>query len=345
MASFERGIFVKRTGAWEEILIPSVKYDSAWHDITAGYVKHNGKWQQFYPSSGITYWICPLSYTWKVPAGIHEITVNLAAGGGGGGGGTAFGPGSGGGGGGSSGYLVERTMKVKPRETIKIQIGGGGPGAAIIGETSQAPSGGTGASTTISGSLGSLTAGGGTGGTGGYSVLRVPASGAGGGGCKIICTKLYELGLMDKDIYLADQAFGAKLLETNPDIYTGYRAWAVIVVDWMSGQGPKMMPWMSEEEFSAAARNWSISWAQDIATPWAEEMAFVMGKKEKGSLTGKMITAAGIPICKAVGVWQRWFGPSKTAPGFGKGLALIAIFIMFKLVSELGKVISKCIGE
>ena len=84
MASFERGIFVKRNGAWEEILIPSVKYDSAWHDITAGYVKHNGKWQQFYPSSGITYWICPLSYTWKVPAGIHEITVNLAAGGGGG---------------------------------------------------------------------------------------------------------------------------------------------------------------------------------------------------------------------------------------------------------------------
>jgi hypothetical protein len=165
------------------------------------------------------------------------------------------------------------------------------------------------------------------------------------GGCKIICTKLYELGLMDKDIYLADQAFGAKLLETNPDIYNGYRAWAEIVVDWMSGQGPKMMPWMSAEEFSVAARNWSISWAQDIATPWAEEMAFVMGQKEKGSLTGKMITAAGIPICKAVGVWQRWFGPSKTAPGFGKGLALIAIFIMFKLVSELGKLISKCIGE
>ena len=181
----------------------------------------------------------------------------------------------------------------------------------------------------------------------GYASRKGPSSddsggdGGTGGGGKIICTKLYELGLMSKDIYLADQAFGAELVKRSPDIYNGYRAWAEIVVDWMDGQGPKMMPWMSDEEFSVAAKKWSTAWAVDIATPWAEEMACQMGVKDHGSLTGRMITAAGIPICKVVGVWQRVFGPSERPAGFGKGLMLIPIFVMFKLVAELGRAIEK----
>jgi hypothetical protein len=172
--------------------------------------------------------------------------------------------------------------------------------------------------------------GGGAGGSGG---------GGGGGGGKIICTKLYELGLMTKEIYLADQAFGAELIKRSPDIYNGYRAWAEIVVDWMDGAGPKMMPWMTDEEFSTAAKRWSTAWAVDIATPWAEEMAYKMGKKTSGSLTGRMITTAGIPICKAVGVWQRIFGPSKKPAGIGNGLMLIPVFILFKFVAEIGRLI------
>ena len=142
---------------------------------------------------------------------------------------------------------------------------------------------------------------------------------------KIICTKLFEIGLMKKNIFEADQAFGEQLIRTNPDIYNGYRAWAEIVVDWMDGKGPKMMPWMSDEDFSAAAKKWSTTWAHDIATPWAEEMAYMMGEKETGSLTGKMIMAFGIPICKVIGVCQRWFGPSKKEPGFIKGSGLVVI--------------------
>jgi len=174
-------------------------------------------------------------------------------------------------------------------------------------------------------------AGGGAGGSGG--------GGGGGGGGKIICTKLYELGLMSKEIYLADQAFGAELVKSRPDIYNGYRAWAEIVVDWMDGSGPKMMPWMSNEDFSHAAKKWSTAWAQDIATPWAEEMAREMGIKNCGSLTGRMITIVGVPICKAVGVWQRVFGPSNKPAGFIKGAMLIPVFVMFKLVAELGRLI------
>jgi hypothetical protein len=169
--------------------------------------------------------------------------------------------------------------------------------------------------------------GGGPGGTGG----------GGGGGGKIICTKLHELGLMSTDIYLADQAFGAELLRTRPDIYNGYRAWAEIVVNWMDGQGPKMMPWMSDDQFSQSAKKWSTAWAQEIATPWAEHMAFKMQKLAQDNTTGKIITWAGIPICKAVGVWQRVIGTSKQPAGFGKGLMLIPVFVMLYSIAKIGK--------
>ena len=165
------------------------------------------------------------------------------------------------------------------------------------------------------------------------------SGGGGGGGGKIICTKLHELGLMSTDIYLADQAFGAELLQTRPDIYNGYRAWAEIVVDWMSGQGPKMMPWMTNEEFGKSAQRWSTSWAQDIATPWAEHMAYKMGVVEKDNVTGHIITLMGIPICKAVGVWQRIFGASDKPAGFVKGAMLVPVFVAFKIVACIGRLL------
>jgi len=211
--------------------------------------------------------------------------------------------------------------------------GGGGPDSqpGYVGYPGQIVIGGA-----IPASAGDLInafvgTGGGPGGSGG--------GGGGGGGGKIICTKLYELGLMSKEIYLADQAFGAELVKRSPDIYNGYRAWAEIVVDWMDGKGPKMMPWMTDEAFGQAAKSWSTKWAQDIATPWAEEMAYQMGESLLPNNTGKAIMAVGTPICKAVGVWQRIFGPSKQPAGFVKGAMLIPVFVLLKLVAELGRLI------
>ena len=144
---------------------------------------------------------------------------------------------------------------------------------------------------------------------------------------------------MDKEIYEADQAFGAKLVESHPDIYNGYRAWAEIVVDWMDGNGPNMMPWLPEERRREITKRWSTSWAVDIATPWAEEMAYQMGRRPLDNFTGKMITAVGTPICKLVGVWQRKFGPSKAPAGFDKGAMLIPVFVLLKTVAALGRLI------
>lgn len=161
----------------------------------------------------------------------------------------------------------------------------------------------------------------------------------GGGGGKIICTKLYELGLMSKEIYEADQAFGADLVISHPDIYNGYRAWAEIVVDWMDGNGPNMLPWLPKQRGREITQGWAINWAKDIATPWAEEMAYRMGSYPTSNLTGRAIMAAGAPICKVVGMWQRLVGPGATPAGFGKGLMLIPVFTVFKLITAIGKLI------
>jgi hypothetical protein len=223
-----------------------------------------------------------------------------------------------------SNYLVLPDTFVQGTLNVVLMTGAGGGGGGPDSYPGHAGySGTTITGGTISASPGDVVnayvgSGGGAGGSGG---------GGGGGGGKIICTKLYELGLMDKEIYLADQAFGAQLVKKSPDIYNGYRAWADIVVDWMSGTSGKFI------------QSWAIGWAQNIATPWAEEMAYKMKKKQSGSLTGKMITAVGLPLCKAVGVWQRVFGPSKKPAGVVKGAALIVVFAMFKLVAELGRLI------
>jgi len=156
---------------------------------------------------------------------------------------------------------------------------------------------------------------------------------------KIICTKLYQIGLLPRDIFEADQAFGDQLAISYPDVYNGYIAWAEIVVDWMDGRGPKMMPWMSDEKFAQAAKKWSTRWAQDIATPWAEEMAYQMKESMLPNNTGKAIMAIGTPICKIVGVWQRVVGPSRRPAGFIKGAMLIPVFVLLKLVAELGRLI------
>lgn len=335
MSSVDRAIWIKQNGKWHPVNMPMYHTGGQWANITEGYYHLNGTWQKFFPSAGYIAFDQGGTYTFTVPPGIYNLNVDLSGAGGGGGGAEEVGVGSAGGGGGGGGYILNQSFPVVPLETITIQVGQGGAGAPYVGRTTGAPDGSAGGTTTITGSLGSLSAAGGSGGSGGHS------ADSGGGGGKIICTKLYELGLMDREIYEADQAFGAELVKVRPDIYNGYRAWAEIVVDWMDGKGPKMMPWMSNEEFSKAASRWSTTWAEDIATPWAEEMAFKMGKKSEGSLTGKMITAAGIPICKAVGVWQRVFGPSKKPAGFVKGAMLIPVFIMFKLVAELGRALEK----
>lgn len=153
--------------------------------------------------------------------------------------------------------------------------------------------------------------------------ITVPAPSSGG---KIICTKLYELGMMDHETYQADQDFGALLAEKDPLVMKGYHRWAQIVVDWMSGEGVNMgvgKEW---------TRKWSTSWAYDIATPWAEEMAFLMGKRKESNKVGARLMKIGKFISRIVGKYDLMKKPNQLT-----GAGMILVFCLLKAVTVFSK--------
>ena len=130
-----------------------------------------------------------------------------------------------------------------------------------------------------------------------------PSGGDGGGGgdCKIICAKLNELGFFEDDINTADQEFGRLLRDKHPNIFNGYLAWAQTVVDWMEGNGPKVIPFISEETHKRIESELTIKYLNKLARPWAEEMAYRMGVRKESSLAGKIIMGVGLPLSWVVG--------------------------------------------
>ena len=100
---------------------------------------------------------------------------------------------------------------------------------------------------------------------------------------KIICTELHAQGLMDTEVFEADQAFGAELMKSDPEVMVGYHAWATGAVELMQ-----------------RSRFWTFV-AYLIATPWSKHMAYEMGVAKKPNLIGWVIMKAGMPLCRMIG--------------------------------------------
>ena len=156
---------------------------------------------------------------------------------------------------------------------------------------------------------------------------------------KIICTKLYYLGMMPRHIFEADQRFGEILIKTDPDLYNGYVAWAKIVVDWMDGNGPAVNFWDTPENQKQNLSKWATNWAYDIATPWAEYMAFKMGELDYLNKTGLVLHKVGGSLSKAVGLWNKVFGKSDKPAGIITGFSLVGIFVILKGIVAVGKLL------
>ena len=129
--------------------------------------------------------------------------------------------------------------------------------------------------------------------------------GGGGGGGKVICTALYELGLMDKAIYEYDQAFGRWLYENDPVAYKGYRMWADIIVTYVKGQGspllPRLMFWKTKEEQQALSQRIAVAIAQFVGSAFAKEIARRAGHDLPRTLGGWLVVSLGLPVCKGIG--------------------------------------------
>jgi len=106
----------------------------------------------------------------------------------------------------------------------------------------------------------------------------------------VICTELYRQGLMDENIFEADQAFGSHLRADHNDVLVGYHLWAKPVVKWMQ---------KSERVTKVVAF---------IAKPWSYEMAYRMGARDKGTFVGKILMDVGVPVCRTIGRAMIWAG-------------------------------------
>ena len=241
--------------------------------------------------------------------------------------------------------LVARTLIYKglttetftvPAGTTKVYarlIGGGGGGggsystAAVKGLPGQIVQG---AITVTPGDVLTVSVGGGGGGGEDYVP---PAASGGGGGCKIICTKLHELGYLPDNIYAADELFGRWLRTNDPYAYYGYVKWASVVVDWMESDGPQCMFWIKDKDKRGQAqRELAIKWARRIATPWAEHMAYKMGVGETDNRAGRMIMTTGMWISRLIGKYTKTTEPSKSV---ALGYVMWATFGVFWLLAGI----------
>lgn len=147
--------------------------------------------------------------------------------------------------------------------------------------------------------------------SGGYTAEPAGAP-AGGDGCKIICTKLHELGYLPDYIYEADEKFGEYLRTNDPYAYYGYVKWASVVVDWMEKDGPQCMFWIRDKEKRGEAqRKMAIAWARRIATPWAHHMAYLMGAEKTDNKAGRLIMKTGMFISRMIGKYTKTKEPTK----------------------------------
>jgi hypothetical protein len=123
---------------------------------------------------------------------------------------------------------------------------------------------------------------------------------------KIICAKLYEFGLMDPNIWAADQKYGQWLRKNDRSLYRGYVRWARIVTAWMDGKGPDFMVWIKDDTKRSIAQKAAITdMAIKIGTPWSEHMAWLMNEVKNDNTMGRILMAIGTPISKLVSLLPR----------------------------------------
>jgi hypothetical protein len=109
--------------------------------------------------------------------------------------------------------------------------------------------------------------------------------GDGGGDGTVICTALYDLGLLDKDIFELDRVYGSQV---DIDVYNGYYLWAKPIADYIrtDALGARFM------------RKYMAWWPQS----WALHMAHLIEpEKYKPNRIGQITMAIGNPLCKIIG--------------------------------------------
>lgn len=104
----------------------------------------------------------------------------------------------------------------------------------------------------------------------------------------VICTALFNKGLLSKEIFTLDTQYGIMLESSQPEVTYGYRKLATPLANYIQ-----------KDTLGATVVRTLVA---PIAKAWANEMAHQMQPKNyKGNLLGKAIIKLGYPVCAFVG--------------------------------------------
>lgn len=106
------------------------------------------------------------------------------------------------------------------------------------------------------------------------------AQNASGGGLSIICTRCHELGLLSDEIYAADELYGARMRESDPDFIAWYLKNARPIVERMHCE-------------TLASRVFTKMLWHLFVSPWSTQMAYEITGHGKGNWFGKFLMNAG----------------------------------------------------
>jgi hypothetical protein len=98
---------------------------------------------------------------------------------------------------------------------------------------------------------------------------------------KILCQEFYDQGLMSQDIYEADELYGELVTEKDPELMKGYWIWATTAVNFCRAH-----PFFTKVLYKT------------LGKPWAEHMAFLVGKREIDNPFGRLLMDTGKYITK-----------------------------------------------
>ena len=105
----------------------------------------------------------------------------------------------------------------------------------------------------------------------------------------VLCNYIYELGYLDKDVWILDEQFGDIVASENPVVLEGYHAWAEPMIKWMNTG-------------SILSKIYLHAWVIPFTRCWAQHIAHKMEPtKHKDNLAGRLMFNAGVPLCKFIG--------------------------------------------
>lgn len=92
---------------------------------------------------------------------------------------------------------------------------------------------------------------------------------------KVICARMYDLGFIDEQTFLIDQAYGELIYRLQPEFMMWYHEKAQWFLDRMKND-----TWQSKLFIN-------LAWL--FVKPWTEQMAYLMGFRKKQHLFGKIL--------------------------------------------------------